>query len=211
MFNIPKIFFLSYFVLLFFFCRAEEEKKDLIQFSGVVVSSDGLSGIPYTSIIIKNSHRGTMTDFYGFFSLVAQESDTVEFVSLGYKNASYIIPDSLSSSRYSLIQTLKNDTIVLPEAVIYPWPTKEQFKQAFMNLNVANDDYERARKNLARATIQNKMKGTKMDGSENSKYTLRQHQSRLYNAGRLRSIDLINPIAWAEFVKAWKNGDLKIE
>ena len=44
---------------------------ELVQFSGVVVTNDSLQPIPYTSVIIKHAYRGTLTDYYGFFSFVA--------------------------------------------------------------------------------------------------------------------------------------------
>ena len=47
---------------------AKAQDNNLIQFSGVVVSGDGLKPVPYTNIIIKNTYRGTVSDFYGFFS-----------------------------------------------------------------------------------------------------------------------------------------------
>ena len=44
--------------------------KDLIQFSGVVVSNDSLQPLPYVNVIIHRTHRGTVTDFYGFYSFM---------------------------------------------------------------------------------------------------------------------------------------------
>ena len=60
--------------LLFFMIAnntfAQKANEDLVQFSGVVVTNDSLQPIPYTSVIIKHAYRGTLTDFYGFFSFV---------------------------------------------------------------------------------------------------------------------------------------------
>src|SRR5690348_16797537 len=50
----------------------------LIQFSGVVVTNDSLQPIPFSSVMIKHANRGTVTDYYGFFSFVAMKGDTVE-------------------------------------------------------------------------------------------------------------------------------------
>jgi hypothetical protein len=82
------------------------KKRDLIQFSGVVVSNDSLQPIPYTNVLIHSSGRGTLTDYYGFFSFVAKEGDTIDFRYIGYKPTRFIIPDSLKEDRYSLIQVL---------------------------------------------------------------------------------------------------------
>ncbi|MFM9007073.1 MAG: carboxypeptidase-like regulatory domain-containing protein, partial [Bacteroidota bacterium] len=84
--------------------------EDLIQFSGVVVSSDSLMPIPFTSVIIRNARRGTVTDYYGFFSFVAMKGDTIDFQYTGFKTASYILPDTLKNHHYSIIQVLVLDT-----------------------------------------------------------------------------------------------------
>jgi hypothetical protein len=204
----------SFFILFLFslipLCLiAQRKDPDLIQFSGVIVDGDNLKPIPFTNIIIKNSYRGTMSDYYGFFSIVAQKNDTILFSSVGYKRAEYVIPDSLDEDRYSLIQMLFSDTIVLRETVIYPWPTREQFRDAFLNLRVPDDDYDRAMKNLALAELRERGKHMPMDGSMNFRNSMQQHQQRLYYAGQFPPNNLLNPLAWSEFIRAWKNGDFK--
>ena len=184
-------------------------KRALIQFSGVVVEGDSLKSIPYTSIIIKGISRGTVSDYFGYFSFVAQKSDTIEFSAIGYNDAVFVIPDTLTTSKYSLIQVLRSDTIHLKEAVVYAWPTKEQFKASFLRLNLPEDDMTRAGKNMARADMREKMLGMAMDASMNYKYTQQQYQSKLYYAGQLPPNNLLNPVAWAKFIKAWQNGDFK--
>jgi hypothetical protein len=202
--------------LLFFCCflfsysgYGQEKEDNYIQFSGVVVDGEDLMPIPFTAIIIKNTHRGTVSDYYGFFSIVARKNDTIEFSYLGYKKAQFVIPDSLEESRYSLIQMMFSDTILLKETVIYPWPTKEQFKEAFLSLRIPDDDMERARKNLNYASIREAARNMPMDGSMNYKWQMQQQQNRLYFAGQFPQNNLLNPIAWARFIEAWKNGEFK--
>jgi len=190
---------------------AQENKDNLIQFSGIIVTGDSLKPVPYVNIIIENTHRGTTSDFFGYFSFVAKEKDTILFSSVGFKKNRFIIPDSLSTNRYSLIQVLLTDTVLLTETYIYPWPTKEQFRMAFMNLNIPDDDMERAKKNLELIEMHERFKAMGMDGSQNFKNFMHEQTSRLYYAGQYPSTNLLNPIAWAKFIQAWKNGDLKIE
>lgn len=206
-----------FLIFLFFFlqpqsiCIAQSPGNSpaLIQFSGVVVSGDSLKPLPFVSIMVKHTRRGTVSDYYGYFSFVAQSLDTIEFNAIGFRKATFIIPDTLAENRYSLIQMLHNDTIFLKETIIYPWPTREQFKQAFMSLNVPDDKMEIARKNLARAEMKDRYETIPMDGSLNHKYYTQQYNSRIYYAGQLPPNNLLNPIAWAQFIKAWQNGDFK--
>jgi hypothetical protein len=185
------------------------QDEDLVQFSGIVVTADSLRPVPFTHIVIKNSRWGTVADYYGYFSFVAHLCDTVMFSAVGYKKSTYIIPDTLSQNRYSLIKAMTSDTIMLDETVIYPWPTKEQFREAFVNLRVPDDDLERARKNLERAEIKEKAENMAMDGSMNYKNYMYWQNYKNYYIGQTQPITVLDPFAWAQFFKAWKDGKFK--
>ncbi|OFY87071.1 MAG: hypothetical protein A3F72_17875 [Bacteroidetes bacterium RIFCSPLOWO2_12_FULL_35_15] len=211
--------FIFFSLALFFFSSISAQqnpawqdknvKNHLVQFSGVVVEGDSLRPVPYASVIVKNTNRGTISDYFGYFSFVAQLMDTIEFTAIGYNSARYIIPDTLTTNNYSLIQVLRTDTVYLKETEVYPWPTKEQFKSAFLALQLPEDDLARAEKNMVRADMKERMIGMANDASFNYLNTMQQYQSKLYYAGQLPPNNLLNPIAWAKFIKAWKNGDFK--
>ena len=208
---------LRYFILIVVFSIltignqlfAQLKYAGLVQFSGVVVSNDSLQPLPFVSIVIKDTYRGTISDYNGFFSFVSQVGDTLEFSAIGYKKSRYVVPDSLVSDRYSIIKIMTRDTILLQETVIYPWPTKSQFKQAFLQLRVPDDDYERALRNLSLAELRSRMQSLPLDGSGNYKASILETQDNLYRAGQYRSFSLLNPIAWAKFIEAWQRGDYK--
>lgn len=183
------------------------DSNDLVQFSGVVVAADSLQPIPFASIMIRGTNRGTISDYYGFFSFVAKMHDTVEFAAIGFKRNYFIIPDTLTDHRCSLIQLLKPDTILLKEVVIFPWPTKEQFKEAFIRLRAPYDDLARAERNLDRRQLDYLASRVPMDGSMNFRWQMQEQSSRLYYAGQLPPNNLLNPVAWAKFVQMWQNGD----
>ncbi len=185
---------------------SDKADKKLVQFSGVVVSGDSLIPIPFTNISVRHTHRGSTSDFYGFFSFVAYQNDTVDFSAVGFKTTSYVIPDTLTTNRYSLIQVMTSDTIILTETIIYPWPTPDQFKNAFLTLEIPDDDYERAMRNLDLIEMRERMHRMPMDASMNYKNYIAQHTSRLYYAGQLPPNNLLNPIAWGQFIKAWQEG-----
>ncbi len=187
----------------------QTKNDSLLQFSGVLLTQENLEAVPFASVLIKGSNRGTMSDYFGYYSFVAERGDTIQFSYVGFKDAYFVIPDSLRSKNYSLIQMMDVDTIMLQPAVIYPWPTKEQFRQAFLDLQLPEDDKQRAERNLARADMKERMENMQADGSESYKIAMRSHANQLYYAGQLPPNNLLNPIAWAKFIKAWKNGDFK--
>ena len=182
---------------------------DYIQFSGVVVTGGSLDPVPFVNIVEKQSRRGTSSDYYGFFSFVAAPGDTILFSSIGYKQTEYIIPDSLEGNRYSLIQKIEEDTILLKAKNVYPWPSKEQFKEAFLALDIPNDDLERAIANLDPEILAAKQEAYPAGGGINFKWQMDQVKSQLYYAGQAPPNHLLNPLAWAKFIKAWRDGDFK--
>lgn len=182
---------------------------DVIQFSGVAVNAEDLEPVSFTNIIIKGTRRGTISDYYGYFSFVALKNDTIQFSAIGYKTNDFVIPDTITKNRYSLIHVMDSDTILLAPTVIYPWPTEDEFKKAFVTLDIPDDDLEIAKKNLAKAEMKERAFHMKMDGSMNYQNYIDQQTSKLYYAGQTQPINLFNPFAWAKFIKAWKEGKFK--
>ena len=182
---------------------------EIIQFSGVVIKADDLISVPYTTVRIKNTRKGTISDPNGYFSIVVTKQDTLTFSAIGYKYSEFAVPDTITMKRYSLIHVLNADTIMLEPTVIYPWPTVEEFKKAFVELDIPDDDLEIARKNLAFIEMKERSQNFKMDGSLNYKHYMNQQTDKLYYIGQTQPISLFNPFAWAQFVKAWKEGKFK--
>jgi hypothetical protein len=183
-----------------------EGPRKVIQLSGLVVTGDSLKPVPFTNISIKNSRRGTISDYYGFFSIALYELDTLQLTAVGFKDVRYVVPDTLSQKRYSLVQVMTRDTIYLAETVIYPWPTREQFRYAFIHTEIPDDDYDRAMRNLARAEMKERLEHFPMDGSMNYRHAMNQHANRLYYAGQAPPMRIFDPFAWAQFIKAWREG-----
>jgi hypothetical protein len=192
------------------YAKAQQQpsQRRLVQFSGVVIGNDSLDPIPYTSVIIRHSKRGTISDYFGYFSFVAQEADTIEFSAIGYRKQQFIIPSNLPENKYSLIQALGKDTIQLREVVIKNWPSKEQFKQAFINLNLDNGLTQVATMNLER--IKNNANYTQLENDAQMAYRQVQQQqySQMYVANAANN-NWLNPVAWSQFIKSWKKEQKK--
>jgi hypothetical protein len=93
--------------------------------------------------------------------------------------------------------------------VILPWPSKDEFKRAFVELKLPDDDYKRAQRNFELASVKEIQDQVGYDGSINYKMAMQQRQTQLYNAGQYPSISVLNPLAWAAFIQAWKDGAFK--
>jgi len=200
--------FLSLAINIMFAQQTQKEEK-FIQISGVVVDADSLKPVPFVSILIKGTKRGTITDYYGFFTLVASPGDELQFFSLNHKNGVYKLDDTLQQTHYYIIHSLVKDTIQLPSVAVYPWPSKEEFKKAFLNLDLSDTDYDRATKNLDRKELSYNERNYTMDAQANYQYAMQQQLTKMYSLGQYPTINLLNPIAWAQFIEAWRKGKFK--
>jgi hypothetical protein len=184
-------------------------KKDynsLIQFSGIVVDQDSLTPIPFVAVIIKGTNWGTKSDYNGFFNLVVSPGDEIEFLSLIHKSRSYKIADTLHSKYYYAIQVLTKDTIQLDVVDVFPWPSKEEFKKAFLALNLKDTDIDRADRNLTREEMTYLERNQQASASENYKYVMQSIYTKVYTSGQQPSISLLNPVKWAQFIDSWRKG-----
>jgi hypothetical protein len=205
-----RLLILSFFIIPFSATAQFETFKDsVVQLYGVVMTADSLKGIPSVSIIVKGQNRGTITNEQGVFSIVVLKGDQIEFTSIGYKPKVALIPQNLEGNQHSLIQLMVQDTIFLPATIIKRRPTREQFERDFINAKVPDDNLEIARKNTNAATLAAMERVLPKDGREASNNYLKQASTKAYYAGQTPPQNIFNPLAWAEFIKAWKRGDYK--
>lgn len=199
------------FILLFTFSNISfgQEEEKLIQFSGVLVSIDSLDMVSYATIIDKTTKKGTMSDYYGYFSFVTKPGDTIIFNAFGFKPSSYIVPDTLTDIRYSIIHLMTPDTMLLPEVDVYPWPSKEQFARAFVEMDPYDDALRRAQRQLSGENLAFIAARMPTDASLSYKWDAQQNFTRLYTKGQTPVNNLLNPAAWSRFIQSWKDGDLQ--
>lgn len=193
------------------FGQKKLDSVKVVQFSGLVVTDQGgeVVPLPYTNIGVKGTSRGTVSEINGFFSLVGKVGETVVFSHLGYQTVEYTIPDTIKSNMYSFIQIMSQDSILLPEAVIYPWPSREFFDIEFLAIDVSDEMQERAKENLAKNALSKLRETVPVDGGEASNYYLREQAASSYYEGQFKPQKIFDLVAWSKFIKAWKRGDFK--
>jgi hypothetical protein len=198
-------------VLLFssLYGAAQSRRDSVIQLYGVVMSADSLRGLDATSIIVEGTGRGTITNSQGVFSIPVLKGDVIRFSSVGFKDKITNIPDTLKGNQYYVIQLMVNDTAYLPATILRPRPTRAQFERDFVNADVPADALEIARRNNDEATRKALLMTLPMDGTEAMNVQMRQQAQKYYYEGQLPPQNIFNPVAWAEFIQAWKRGDFK--
>lgn len=186
-----------------------QKNEDLIQFSGTIhtASRDSLSPVPY--VLVKNMSRqsGAYSNFDGFFSVVVERGDTLEFSSIGFKKRTLIVPNNIQNSKFFVSQIIMiRDTNTLPEIIIVPWKNVDELKKAFVDLKLNEDDIVRAYQNLQLEKWKEISSTVSYEGAELYRPTLNaQNQRNLQLQGLQPANNLINPIAWMQFIEYLKN------
>ena len=187
----------------------ETMKDSVVQLFGVVMTADSLEAIPSVSIVVKGQNRGTISNEQGVFSIVVLKGDKIEFTSVGYKPKLVEIPRDLEGNQYSIIQLMVVDTVYLPATIIRPRPTREQFERDFVNSNIPADNLEIARQNTDEGKRRLLARTLPQDGREATGNYLRQNAAKYSYKGQIPPMGILNPLAWADFIQAWKRGDFK--
>lgn len=126
--------FLSFITLLFCQDIFSQDNDTLTSYilSGTVVNGE-TNELLAGAHLINSKHIGTKTDETGTFSITVLPFDTIHISFIGYKSLAYIAPIQ-KSGKYLIKFKLYTDSIALHEVEIFPWPSYEEFKKAFVEL-----------------------------------------------------------------------------
>ncbi len=184
-------------------------ESSIIQLSGLVLGEDSTSALAGANIYVPAAGRGTSTNQYGYFSLPVLAGDSVLISSIGYKKQYYLVPKKQREG-LTIVVELQTDTTYLPGVVVFPFPTAEIFKEAVLALELPDQGrYDNMNENLNADLLARMFEAMPMDGSMNHRYFMNQQFDRLQYGSGPRPNPLLNPFAWAEFIKSLKRGDFK--
>jgi hypothetical protein len=203
------LIFLLFLIVIAQDGMAQGGQLKIIQLSGVVLRPDSAGGVPGVHVYVPKAGRGTTTNQFGYFSLPTLAGDSIVISAVGFRKQHYIVPD-LDEDAITLLIPMEEDTIILPEIEIFPYPTEELLKEAILAMRLPNQaDYDAINQNLNEQIMAEMFRSMPMDGSMNYKYYLNQRLTYMHDGYGPRYNPLLNPFAWAEFFKSLKRGDLK--
>ncbi len=130
--HIRKYRFLISLLSICLTCYSTTAQNSLIQLSGIITDEQTNIPVSYATVLVENELRGVNASMEGFFSIVVARTDTIQFSALGYKPKYYVVPDTGTDNIASIAVFLKKDTITLDLVEIYPWPSPEDFRDAFL-------------------------------------------------------------------------------
>ncbi len=197
------------------FAQADSTASPMVvQLTGVVVEGDSLGPIPFATVYRARDQRGTITDEYGFFAIPARVGDTIRFSAIGLIQGQLVVPDLTGQEmpdRMSVVLPLGRDTVIMDEARIYPWPSRERFKEEFLALRLEADARERARRNLEfdPMALYDRMADMGSSPQENFRVLQARQAEMAGYQGGVVPVSLLNPLAWGQFINALRNGDYR--
>lgn len=187
-----------------------QQKKRVIQLSGVVLEEDTISGspLPGVHVYVPKAGRGTTTNGMGFFSMPVLEGDELVISAVGYDRQYFTVPAN-SPEYQTIVVTLVSDTTLLETVTILDFPTEEVFKQAVLAMNMPLDDKGIDQRNLNQELLALMLKTTPMDGTLNQRYYLDQWAGSANNRFQPVTNPFLNVFNWAKFFSGLKQNKKK--
>ncbi|MEH6304780.1 hypothetical protein RYH73_03945 [Olivibacter sp. CPCC 100613] len=187
----------------------QHTEKKLVQFSGVIHNADSSIAVPYVTLTNLSYQKQLFNaNHQGFFSFVAHEGDTIKLSAVGYRSEQLIIPKT-ASNKVTVALTMKAQIIDLPVVTVYPWASIDEFNYAFMNLQIADDDYLIAQRNLSYESLVAMSKVVPRNASEIQNLDATSRHIGLTNktVNQRNSNALFSPLAWASFINQITQGN----
>lgn len=163
---------LSLVVLMLFLVPWNAQGQKIYQLSGLVISEKGQEPIPFVTVQINHTRRGAIGNDEGFFSIPVTLYDTVYFTSVGYHRSMLVVQDYLKDYRREnatyiyAIHYMVEDTLTLPEVMIFPYDTPEELRTAIINMESQGSPEAIARANLSPDVIDAIIQTLPVDGEE---------------------------------------------
>jgi hypothetical protein len=120
-------------ILLLAIAASQIFAQNEIYFSGKVVK--GATPIYNATIFNVTSSKGAVSDYEGNFSFFASINDTIKISSIGFKLVEFVIPDTIQDKKFRVLVNMVEDTVLLKEAVVMPWPSsRSMLKRAMLDV-----------------------------------------------------------------------------
>jgi hypothetical protein len=120
------------FFLISFSCFSQEEDIKPLRVEGKIMDQRQQI-VSYAHILNKERQLGVVGGYDGYFSIGAYPGDTLVISAVSYHNKILIVPDSIKAASLPYLFIMEQDTLMLPEKIIYPWPsTYAEFRKDFL-------------------------------------------------------------------------------
>jgi hypothetical protein len=204
------VFLVLAFCLLSLSAYSQGQDKTVL-FQGRVIASSNAEFLPLAYIFNPQAGRGALTDNFGQVDMYVFPGDSLVISYIGYKKKYYIVPRD-TELVHQVIIPMDEMTTMLREVKVFPHSSEEEFKQAFLAMELRDArQRDNARNNLEQSKLNVFALQAGMGASSNFRNFSDMMISSQANKSFFNSpmLALTNPFAWISFIKSVKNGDLK--
>jgi hypothetical protein len=184
-------------------------RAEPVYLSGVIIDGTNSEPIPAAHLYIPKAGHGTTASVDGYFILPTMPGDSIIISCVGYKKRYYMVPREKGES-YSVIIEMNQDITTLPIVEVFAYPTEEMFKEAFIALELPDEEkLERIQESVEKNYMMRMAFEAPMDASANHRWQMDRDFNKAGMRGTMPTLQLLNPFAWAQFIKSVKRGDYK--
>lgn len=185
------------------------EREKFVQVSGIITDVSDRT-VPGVAVISKKLRRGAISERSGIYSITSTPGDTIFFRALGFKRYHTIIPVSYEDRHCKVDIVLEIDTIQIEEITILPWKSYNDFIKDMTKERKVDPIIENMNDNLASiyVAVANQT-GVRISPETGYRYAMEQNFSALSTRNQYPVNNLLNPFAWAKFIKGFKQGLFK--
>ncbi len=206
-----RLFYLSIVLIALSAGKAFAQGSDarsLVLMGFLVESEDKKTPVAFGNIIIPSEGVGKSANERGEFSIRVVPGDSLLVTAVGYQTMYYRVPvDKVES--YAIVIPMSPSVTMLAPVEVFPYPTEQIFKEAFLALDLEDERTRNLRKNLSAELVAKMAFEKGMDAGSNYRNYMQMQQEYLHNRNFLPTLSLVNPFAWAKFIESVKRGDFK--
>lgn len=180
--------------------------QNIYQFSGLVLSQGRQEPIPFVTVQVNRSRRGTLCNTEGFYSIPVSDYDTLYFSHIGYQPTRLVVAEYMQKYPQKdavyiyAIHYLLEDSVTLPVVNIFPYDTPEELKTAIVNMSSAGSLDAIARANLSAEVIDAIIQTLPVDADERL-LVAQQMYYQQYSQKNLLPMAAIDPLAAARMLQ----------
>jgi hypothetical protein len=185
------------------------ESEKYVQVSGIITDKSDRP-VPGVAVVSKKLKKGTLSERTGIYSITSTPGDTIFFRALGFKRYHTIIPTTFEERHCEVDIALEIDTIQIKEVNILPWKNYSEFIKDITRERPVDPIIENMNDNIASIYVAIANQGNyRISPEAGYRYSMEQNFGATATRGQYPINNLLNPYAWAKFVKGIKNGLFK--
>jgi hypothetical protein len=187
----------------------EDGKERYVQVSGIITDVD-YNPVAGASIVSRKLRRATVSEPSGIYSITSVPGDTIFFRALGFKRYHTIIPPDYTEKSANVDILLETDTILIQAVNIFPWKSYNEFLRDMTKEKPVDPLIENMNDNIASIYVAiSTQTHVAVSPEAGYRYAMEQNFNATATRNQYPYNNLLNPIAWAKFIKGVKGGMLK--